>query len=174
MKKKIFGWSLLVFVLTVSMVYLQYGNLSADDKNPDGKDCSSECTKKTDAGLKSSGAEMDDDIEYAVYEFTTEKVSCNGSKTSMESSVLGIAGVKKVEFGETCNTSHKTNVKVFYSAGETSEDNLKTELVNYNADNVEKKSGCSKDSKESGASNKSGKDCEKECSSKKKTNKQDS
>ena len=168
MKKKIFGWSLLVFVLTVSMVYLQYGNLSADDKNPDcKKDYSSECTKKTDANLKSSGAELDDDTEYAVYEFTTEKVSCNGSKTSMETSVMGIAGVKKVEFGETCNTSHKTNVKVFYSAGETSEDNLKTELVNYDATKVEKESGCTK---ESGAKNKSGKDC----SNKNKTKTQDS
>lgn len=129
MKKKAFIFASLVFVLALSFVYLQYGNLSADD-NPTGKkDCSSECTKSKDNTSASNTEEMSDDL--SVYEFTTDKVSCEGSKGDMKSSLLKVSGVKNVEFGETCNVSHQTKVKLFYSAGETSVENIESSLTEY-------------------------------------------
>jgi hypothetical protein len=141
MKKKAFIFLSAIAVLALSFVYLNSSNLIADD-NPTGKkDCSSQCTK--DKNTSSSGTEstMSDDLN--VYEFTTDKVSCNGTKGEMKSSLLKVSGVKDVEFGETCNVSHQTKVKLYYSAGETSEDVIKTSVSDYGVGTTsEKKSGC--------------------------------
>lgn len=140
MKKKAFIFLSAIAVLALSFVYLNSSNLIADDKPTGKKDCSSQCSKDK---TMSSGTEstMGDDL--SVYEFTTDKVSCEGTRGDMKSSLLKVSGVKDVEIGETCNVSHQTKVKLFYSAGETSEDVIKTSVSEYGVGSTsEKKSGC--------------------------------
>lgn len=139
MKKKAFIFLSAVAVLALSFVYLNSSNLIADD-NPTGKkDCSSQCSK--DKSMSSSGTESTMSDGLATYEFTTDKVSCDGTKGEMKSSLLKVSGVKDVEFGETCNVSSQTKVKLLYSAGETSEENIKSSLSEYGVECTGTKTG---------------------------------
>ncbi|MEO6694137.1 MAG: hypothetical protein ABIY50_07905 [Ignavibacteria bacterium] len=129
MKKKIIIIGSLVLILVFGFLYTQNNNLIADDK--DGKkDCSSSCTKKTGTGSstenksgcgsdKMSDANTEVISENPVYEFVTDKIDCDGCKPGMSEKLMGISGVKDVSFGETCNVSKMTTVKVHYSATDT-------------------------------------------------------
>ncbi|HQY20528.1 MAG TPA: hypothetical protein PK294_12585 [Ignavibacteria bacterium] len=126
MKKKLFLIASLVVIVALSIFYVQNNNLIADDK--EGKDCSSTCTKtagtsesKSDCSSKtsSSGVSDDDNAGYAVYEFNTDKITCDACKTGMTSDLKQISGVKNIVYGETCNVSKTTGVKVYFSAEET-------------------------------------------------------
>jgi hypothetical protein len=144
MKKKAFIFLSLTLLLALSFIYIQSSDLIAGDDPVGKKDCSSECTKSQNS---SSGTESTMDDGLSVYEFTTDKVSCEGSKSDLKSSLLKVSGVKGVEFGETCNVSHKTSVKLLYSAGETSEDNIKTSVSDYDSECTGKTEGsCNKKS----------------------------
>ena len=61
----------------------------------------------------------DDNTGYAVYEFNTDKITCDACKTGMTSDLKEISGVKNVVYGETCKVSKTTGVKVYFSAEET-------------------------------------------------------
>lgn len=128
MKKKIVIIGSFILILAFGLLYSQKSYLLADDKDgkSDKKDCSTSCTQKssteksqcTDKNM--SGANTTDDKNgYAVYEFVTDKIHCDGCKSSMSSNIMGISGVKEVNYGETCKVSHMTNIKVYYSASET-------------------------------------------------------
>ena len=127
MKNKIILTVSLIVMLVFGFIYSQNNNLIADDK--DGKkDCSSQCTQKsssTENKSQSSDNNMsganttDDNTGYAVYEFVTDKISCSACKTSMSGNLMGISGVKDVNYGETCNVSKMTNVKVYYNSSDT-------------------------------------------------------
>jgi len=128
MKKKLILVASLVVIVALSIFYVQNNNLIADDK--DKKDCSTSCTKtagttetKSDcSGDKMSSASntSDDDLTgYAAYEFVTDKIHCDGCKSEMTGNLMGISGVKEVVYGETCNVSKMTNIKVMYSGEET-------------------------------------------------------
>ncbi len=129
MKKKIALIGSIALVLAVGLFYVQSNNLIADDK--DGKkDCSSSCTEKTgsassetkssctDKTMQSSSG-SDDKSGYAVYEFTTDAISCDGCKPGMTEKIKTIGGVKDVEYGQTCSVSKQTNVKVYFNESET-------------------------------------------------------
>ncbi|MBS1518213.1 MAG: hypothetical protein JSS91_09005 [Bacteroidetes bacterium] len=130
MKKKLFVIASLIVIVALSIFYVQNNNLIADDKNP--KDCPSSCTQKAGnsetksgcTGKNMSGASVSDDdlTGYATYEFVTDMIKCDGCKSEMSSNLKGINGVKEVSYGETCNVSKMTSVKVFYSDKETSSD----------------------------------------------------
>lgn len=128
MKKKILIICALILVSVFGFMYTQTSGLFADDKNK--KDCSSSCTQKTGTSSSDSksgctdknmtGSAMSDNKDgYAVYEFVTDKIHCDACKTEMSGNLMGIAGVKEVNYGETCGVSKMTNVKVYYSADET-------------------------------------------------------
>jgi hypothetical protein len=131
MKNKIVILATVFAVLLFAFLYLQNTNLIADDK--DGKKNSTSCTKKTGSTSaesksgcdynKNTDATTDASIEasgqFAVYEFVTDKIDCDGCKPGMSEKLMGIAGVKEVNFGETCQYSKITNVKVFYSSTDT-------------------------------------------------------
>ena len=127
MKNKIILTVSLIVLLVFGFIYSQNNNLIADDK--DGKkDCSSQCTQKsssTENNSQSSDKNMsganttEGNNEYAVYEFVTDKVSCSETKSNMSGSLMGISGVKEVNYGETCNVSKMTNVKVYYNSSDT-------------------------------------------------------
>lgn len=127
MKTKILITVSLIAVLAFGFLYTQKSNLIADDKDPKNKkDCSSSCTQKTSSDvIKSndqvmSGANISDDKNgYAVYEFVTDKIHCDGCKPGMSESLMGIQGVKEISFGETNSESKITTIKVSYSASET-------------------------------------------------------
>lgn len=57
--------------------------------------------------------------EYAVYEFVTDKIDCDGCKPGVTNKLMGVTGVKEVVFGETCKVSKMTSVKVLYSDKDT-------------------------------------------------------
>ncbi len=129
MKKKIALIGSIALVLAVGLFYVQSNNLIADDK--DGKkDCSSSCTEKTgsassetkssctDKTMQSSSG-SDDKSGYAVYEFTTDAIDCDGCKPGMTEKIKTIGGVKDVEYGQTCSVSKQTNVKVYFNESET-------------------------------------------------------
>lgn len=122
MKNKIIIIGSLVVLLVFGFIYSQ-SNLIADDK--DGKkDCSStssSCTKKSSSTESNmSGANTSDDKSgYAVYEFVTDKISCDACKPGMTENIMGIAGVKEVNFGETCQVSKMTSVKVYFLETDT-------------------------------------------------------
>lgn len=131
MKNKIIIFCSLVVILAFGFLYIQNNNLIADDK--DGKkNCSSSCTQKTNTSSaeSKSGCQYDKtgattdatkDVtnEYAVYEFVTDKISCDDCKPGMSENLMGLAGVKEINFGETCKVSKMTSVKVFYSSTDT-------------------------------------------------------
>lgn len=128
MKKKLIVIASIVIVLAFGILYTQT-SLIADDK--DGKkDCSSSCTKKTGTGSsaenktgcssdKTGGASTEVTSENPVYEFVTDKIHCESCKSGMSEKLMGISGVKEISFGETCNVSKMTTVKVHYSAADT-------------------------------------------------------
>ncbi len=129
MKKKLIIVGSLIVLLVFGFIYSQKSNLVADDK--DGKkDCSTSCTKSSSAETKSgctdknmSGASTSDDKGgYSTYEFVTDKIHCDGCKSGVSSELMGISGVKEVEYGETCSASKMTNVKVYFSPSETTSD----------------------------------------------------
>ncbi|MEP7145942.1 MAG: hypothetical protein ABI792_02910 [bacterium] len=129
MKKKILITASLILILVFGFLYTQKNILIADDK--DGKkDCSSSCTEKTSSGVNKSqctegnkqmsGTVSDDDKSgYAVYEFVTDKIHCDGCKPEMSGKLMGITGVKEVNFDLTNTESRLTNVKVYFSATDT-------------------------------------------------------
>ena len=129
MKKKIIVISSLVFVLAIGILYSTNNRLIADDKDGN-KDCSSSCTKTTGTSSstenksgcdskKMSGSNTEASGNFAVYEFTTDKISCDACKPGMTDKLMGVSGVKEVSFSETCNVSKMTSVKVFYSDTDT-------------------------------------------------------
>lgn len=127
MKTKLILIASLALIVALSIFYVQNNNLIADDK--DGKDCSSTCTKTagtTDAksdctGKSTTGASVsdDDNAGVATFEFTTDKITCDGCKTEMTGTLKEISGVKDVVYGETCSVSKTTSVKVIYSDKDT-------------------------------------------------------
>lgn len=127
MKTKLIVTVSLVLLLVFGFLYTQKNALIADDK--DGKkDCSSQCTQKSSSTENKSqcteksmsGASTSDDLNgYAVYEFVTDKISCSSCKTSMSGKLMGISGVKEVNFGETCSVSKMTSVKVYFNSADT-------------------------------------------------------
>ena len=120
MKKKILiSGSLIAILVMAFLFYTNNSSLIADDK--DGKDCSSKCTQKsssTDKTMSGANSSVTED-GYATYEFVTDQISCDGCKPGMSESLMGISGVKEISYGETCNVSKMTSVKVIYSAEET-------------------------------------------------------
>lgn len=185
MNKKLLSVSALVVIFAFGFLYLNQAYLVAHDKTSSGCDKSS-CDKT--AGIKSSSNKTNCDKsscdkssceenksqikaggEYSSYQFVTDKVTCEDTKADLQKNILGIAGVKEVSFGSTCNISKMTSVTVMYSAGETSEENIASVLKEKNMD-CSGNSGCDKDGKKSGEK-KEGCDTKKECpSGKKKSN----
>ncbi len=129
MKKKIIVVCSLVVVLALGILYSTNNRLIADDKDG-SKDCSSSCTKNSGTSsstenhsgcdskkMSSTGTESSGN--YAVYEFTTDKIHCDDCKPGMTQKLMGVSGVKEVSFSETCKVSKMTNVKVYYSDKDT-------------------------------------------------------
>lgn len=126
MKNKIIITGSLIVLLAFGFLYTK-NNLLADDKDGKKSDCSSQCTQKSSTENKSdctdksmsSASTTDDKNAYAVYEFVTDKITCDACKTSMSGNLMGISGVKEVNYSETCNVSKMTNVKVYFSSSDT-------------------------------------------------------
>jgi hypothetical protein len=148
MKKTV---SITAFVLLISLglLYLNQGSLIADDWNKN-KDCSSQCKHSKDVKTTSG--------DYSSYEFITDKACCNEMKTELETSLMGVAGVKGIKFSSSCSVSHMTQVTVLYSAGETSESSIASFIKDKKYE-CEGHNGCNKDGKSSGSDN----DCSKQC-----------
>src|SRR5580765_3448235 len=103
MKSKIIIICSLLVVLVFGFLYTQK-NLIADDKDGKKKDCSSSCTEKTSMSIdKNKSSEgtgtaatisttvlADDKGSYAVYEFKTDKIHCDGCKSGMSETLMGI------------------------------------------------------------------------------------
>ena len=122
MKKKIIVAASFIVILVAGLLYVQSNNLIADDKNGK-KDCSSSCTDKSNAQTSTetnSGASTEAVSDFPSYEFVTDKIHCDGCKEGISGKLMGISGVKEVSYGETCNVSKMTSVKIFYSDTETS------------------------------------------------------
>lgn len=118
MKRKFILLASLVLVFTLGFLYVNHNYLSANDR--DGKnDCAnySGCTQHKTSEIKAGG-------EWSSYEFTTDKASCNEMKSSLKTELMNLDGVKDVKFSSTCTVSKMTNVSIYYSAGETSQEKL--------------------------------------------------
>jgi hypothetical protein len=175
MNKKIISLAAIVVVFALGFLYLNQSYLVAGGK--DGKECIGKtgCDKdgkkdgKTEkqSGIKAGG-------EFSSYEFTTDQACCDGMKADLENDIKGIAGVKEIKFGSTCNVSKMTNVTVYYAAGETSEENIVSVVKGKNYDCSGETSGsksCDKEGMKSG-SKKEGCDPSKECPSGKQKSKE--
>ena len=103
--------------------------------------------------------------EWASYEFVTDKACCDEMKSSLQSDLMTVAGVKEVKFGSSCSVSKMSMVTVYYSAGETSEENISSFIKDKSYECTGNHSGCNKDGVKSGEGN----DCQKECPHKEKT-----
>lgn len=158
--KKIVSLTAFILVLALGFLYLNQGLLVADDR--DGKkDCSS-----TSSSCTQKNKDVKAGSEWSSYEFVTDKACCDEMKTSLQTDLLTVAGVKEVKFGSTCGSTKMSAVTVFYAAGETTEENIASYLKDKSYD-CSGHSGCEKDGVKSGES-KDGKDCEKQCPSKQK------
>jgi hypothetical protein len=87
-------------------------------------------------------------------------------KSSLQTELLTVAGIKEVKFGSSCSESKMTNVTVFYAAGETNAENIAAFLKDKNYDCSGK--SCTKDGVKSGETKKEGCDTKKECPGKNK------
>jgi hypothetical protein len=128
MKTKLIIVGSLILILVFGFIYSQKSSLIADDKDGKKKDCSSSCTEKTGSAQTKSGCTeknmsganaSDDKNGYSLYEFVTDKIHCDACKSGVSSELMGIAGVKEVEYSETCTASHMTSVKVYFVPTET-------------------------------------------------------
>lgn len=139
MKKKIIVISSVILVMILGLLYANYSYLIAGDR--DGKTCTSTsgCTSK------SNDVKADNNInaggELATYEFVTDKACCDDMKNTLQTELMGVAGVKEVKFGMSCTSSKITNVQVMYAAGETNDEALTSFLKEMNYDCVGQ-SGC--------------------------------
>jgi hypothetical protein len=176
-KNKIIPIAVLVVVFSLGFLYLNQNYLTANDK--EGKTCAenSGCTDKSSCTKKSSSERNNIKAggEWNSYEFVTDKACCEEMKTDLQKELLGVAGVKEVKFSGTCNVSKMTQVTVYYSAGETSQDNIASYLKDKKFDCTGKEcdgKGCTKDGVKSGeksGSKENGCDGNKECPHKEKT-----
>jgi hypothetical protein len=122
MKKKIIIISSVIVVLMAGLVYANYSNLFAGDK--DGKTCtsSSGCTSKShDVKADNEG---NAGSEFAIYEFMTDKAASDEMKSTLKKELMNVSGIKDVKFGMSCSYSKVTQVTISYAAGETSEETL--------------------------------------------------
>lgn len=172
MNKKLLSISALVVIFAFGFLYLNQAYLVAHDKTSSGCDKTS-CDKT--AGNKSSSEKTNCDRsscgdnkseikaggEYSSYQFVTDKACCEEMKADLQKNLLGVAGVKEVSFGSTCNVSKMTNVTVMYSAGETSEENIASFIKDKSFDCSGSK-GCDKEGMKSGEK-KEGCDGKSEC-----------
>jgi hypothetical protein len=149
--KKVISLTAVILVLTFGFIYLNQGMLKSGQKDGD-KNCSSTCSKNKD--IKAGG-------EWSEYEFVTDKACSDEMKTSLQADLMNIAGVKEVKFGSSCSVSKMTMVRVYYSSGETSEENIASFVKDKSYD-CQGHNGCNKDGIKSGES-KDGTDCPKEC-----------
>lgn len=147
--KKTVSITALVLLVSLVLLYVNQGRLIADDRNGN-KDCSTECKHSKDDKTTSG--------ELSSYEFVTDKACCDEMKTELQTSLLGVAGVKEVKFSSTCNVSKMTQVTVMYSAGETSEENIASFIKDKKID-CEGHNGCNQEGKSSGNDNDCGKQC---------------
>lgn len=160
MNKKIISLAAIVVIFALGFLYLNQSYLVAGDKdgNCSKSSCSdkSSCTKSSE--IKAGG-------EFESYEFVTDQACCDEMRSSLQSELLGVAGVKEVKFGSTCSVSKMTQVTVMYAAGETSSDNIASVVKSKSFDCSGK--GCEKDGVKSGESNtnKGGCDGKSECPS---------
>ncbi|HMQ68448.1 MAG TPA: hypothetical protein PKA90_04435 [Ignavibacteria bacterium] len=118
-KKLLISFSMVAMLVLAFLFYTNNSSVIADDK--DGKDCSSKCTQKSSTTDQTMGGANSSETQdgLATYEFVTDQISCDGCKPGMSESLMGISGVKEISYGETCNVSKMTSVKVIYSAEET-------------------------------------------------------
>jgi len=146
MKNKVIIICSMLVVLAVGFLYTINNRVIADDK--DGKkDCSSSCTKTTGSSSSTStesksgcssdkkmsnNTGTDNPNNYAVYEFVTDKISCDACKSGISNNLMGVAGVKEVSYGETDAVSKMTNVKVFYTDKETTPELISTSVKENN------------------------------------------
>jgi hypothetical protein len=143
MKKKIIIISSVMLVLILGLVYANYSNLIAGDR--DGKSCTSTsgCTSK------SNDVKADNEInagnEFATYEFSTDQACCDDMKNTLKTNLLTVAGVKEVNFGMSCSYSKVSNVQVKYDSKETNEESITSYLKEMNYD-CTGKSGCNTES----------------------------
>jgi hypothetical protein len=130
MNKKIIAFSSIVVLLAFGFLYINSGNLSANNKNDSTtkKCCVDQSTSSTKKEIKAGGD------QFSKYEFTTDKACCNEMKSSMQKEIMGAGGVKDVKFSETCTASKMTMVTVYYSAGETNETQIASFLKDKNFD----------------------------------------
>jgi len=151
MTKKILITASLILVLVFGFLYTQKNLLIADDK--DGKkNCSSSCTQKTsstdnksgcpEGKTQMSGVVSDDNKNgYAVYEFVTDKIHCDDCKPEMSGKLMGIAGVKEINYDLTNTDSRLTNVKVYFSASDTTPEIIAASVKDNSLSGVKEKCG---------------------------------
>ena len=118
MKNKFIIFASAVLMLTLGFLYVNHNYISANEK--DGKtQCTnmSGCTQHKQNTIKAGG-------EWSSYEFTTDKACCEEMQSSLKTELMSVTGVKDVKFSSTCTVSKMTNVSIYYSPGETSEETL--------------------------------------------------
>ncbi|MBZ0202324.1 MAG: hypothetical protein K8I03_04830 [Ignavibacteria bacterium] len=157
MNKKVISLAAVVVFFALGFLYLNQGYLVAGDK--DGN-CSSSCTDKSSC---SSSSEVKTGGEFESYEFVTDQACCDEMRSALQTELLGVAGVKEVKFGSTCNVSKMTQVSVMYAAGETNSDNIASVVKGKNYDCSGK--SCEKDGVKSGETKKEGCNPNDECPS---------
>lgn len=117
MKNKILVFTSLVLVLTFGFLFVNQNYLTSNEGGK--KQCTGNCQHKTqDKDIKAGGN------EWSKYEFVTDKACCDEMKSSMKTELMTFSGVKEVNFSSTCDVSKMTNVTIYYSATETSENAL--------------------------------------------------
>lgn len=173
MNKKLLSVSALVVIFAFGFLYLNQAYLVAHDKT--SGTCDKTAGNKTNCDKSSCGdntGEIKAGGDFSSYQFTTDKASCEEMKADLQKNLLGVAGVKEVSFGSTCNVSKMTNVTIMYSAGETTEENIASFLKDKSFDCTGGK-GCDKEGMKSGEK-KEGCDTKKECPSMKNKKSDDS
>jgi hypothetical protein len=120
MKRKFILLASLVLVFTLGFIYVNHNYISANGR--DGKNTCTNmtgCTQHKSNTIKAGG-------EWSSYEFVTDKACTDEMQSSLKTELMNVAGVKDVKFSSTCSYSKMTNVSIYYSAGETSEETLQS------------------------------------------------
>jgi len=127
MKKRVVFFSAAILIVSMGLLYVNSGNF-VSGQNAMKKCCVGQTTSTVEKDIKAGGDQM------SSYEFVTDKVCCEQTKSSMQKQIMSMAGVRDVQFSSTCSMSKMTKVTVIYSPAETNNDKISASIKEKNLD----------------------------------------
>ena len=127
MKKRVVFLSAAILIVSMGLLYVNSGNF-VSGQNAMKKCCVGQTTSTVERDIKAGSDQL------SSYEFVTDKVCCEQTKSAVQNDIMIMSGVKDVKFSKTCSMSKMTKVTVIYSPTETNNDLISASIKEKNLD----------------------------------------